>query len=371
MIVDVHAHLGFDEVFDHDFTESELIESQEANAIDVTLVQPSLVHDLEAVKRYHDAIADLAARFAGRFYGMANPNPHLPGDEYEKEVRRCVGDLKFVGVKLHPFAHGVNPVGRHGRRVFALAAELDVPVMVHTGAGIPWSAPALMASVAREHPDLRIVLAHSGAMILAGEAIAVAREHENVYLEASWTGGFLVRGWVKELGAGRVMFGSDHADNAATELVKFRSIGLTEGELALVLGGAAELDVPVMVHTGAGIPWAAPALMAQPAREHPDLKIVLAHSGAMILAGEAIDLAGEHGNVYLEASWTGGFLVKDWTREIGAGRVMFGSDHADNAATELVKFRSTGLTEAELSLVLGGTAAKVYRIRDKQEAAGE
>lgn len=239
IVVDAHAHLGFDEVFDEDFREDALVAAQDANGISVSLVQPGSVHSLEAVQRQHDAIADLARRFPGRFYGIANPNPHLPGDEYEREVRRCVLELGFVGIKLHPLAHAVNPGGRHGCRVFAAAEELGVPVMVHTGAGIPWSAPSLLGPIARRHPQVKIIAAHAGAMILASEAANLAEEHPNVYLECSWTGGFLVRAWAERLGPERLMFGSDHADNAAAELAKLRTCGLGDERLCWVLGRTA------------------------------------------------------------------------------------------------------------------------------------
>lgn len=239
MIVDAHAHLGFDEAFDQEFPESELLESQRLNGIDATLVQPGTVFGLDSARRYHDAIADLCRRYPGRFRGIANPCPHLPADKYATEVRRCVRDLGFVGVKLHPMAHAANPVGRHGRRVFELAAELDIPVMVHTGAGIPWAAPSLLEGPAGQFPQVKIVLAHAGMMVLAAEAGQLAARHPNVYLECTWTGGHLVRNWVRSLGPQRVMFGSDHADNAATELAKFRSAGLSDEELDWTLGGAA------------------------------------------------------------------------------------------------------------------------------------
>jgi hypothetical protein len=239
MIVDAHAHLGYDGIFDEDFTESELLQSQSQNGIDVTLVQPGTEHDLPGVQRQHDAIADLVARHPRRFRGIANPNPHLPAEAYQAEVERCVKELGFVGIKMHPLAHAVNPLGRHGRRAFDLAQALRVPVMVHTGAGIPWAAPSLLGPIADEHPGLMIVLAHAGGSILSGEAGLVAARHANVFLEPSWVGGFQVRSWVLELGASRVMFGSDHADNAETEMTKFRSAGLSEDELDWVLGGTA------------------------------------------------------------------------------------------------------------------------------------
>lgn len=239
MVIDAHAHLGYDEVFDEDFTEAALLASQSRNGISISLVQPGAVHDLGGVQKQHDDIADLIARHPGRFRGIANPNPHLPNGVYEREVRRCVGELGFLGIKMHPLAHAVNPLGRHGRYAFDLARELGVPVIVHTGAGIPWAAPSLLGPIAEACPELKLVVAHAGAGVLSAEAGLLAERHANTFLEPSWVGGFQVRSWVRRLGANRVMFGSDHGDNAETELAKFRSAGLSQDELAWTLGGTA------------------------------------------------------------------------------------------------------------------------------------
>lgn len=241
MIIDAHAHLGWDEIFDEGFTEQELLESQEVNGIDVTLVQPGTCVLLRTVQEQHDAIADLANRCPGRFLGIANPNPHLPGADYEGEVRRCIEQLGFVGVKLHPLGHAVNPLGNHGRRVFALAQEMGIPVMVHTGPEIRWAAPTVLSPVARAYPGLRIVAAHAGGRALASWASLLAEWHSNIYLEPSWVGGHVVRDWVRSLGPQRIMFGSDHADNAVTELTKLRSLGLSGEEIDWVLGRTAAM----------------------------------------------------------------------------------------------------------------------------------
>lgn len=238
-IIDAHAHLGMDQVFDVDFREEDLLASQESNDISMTLVQPPTVHDIATARQCHDAVADLVRRYSGRFHGVSCPNPHLPGTEFEDEARRCVEELGFVALKLHPLGHATNPVSRHGRRMFKTAAKLGVPVIVHTGAGIPWAAPSLLRPIAEEYIDLKIVLAHAGANILSGEATQLAQACPNVYLEPSWTGGHHVLDWVRGLGPRRVMFGSDHAENAATELTKYRTIGLTEDELSWVLGQSA------------------------------------------------------------------------------------------------------------------------------------
>lgn len=238
-IIDAHAHLGRDPVFDVDFTEESLLESQKSNGISVTLVQPPTVHDLEGIKQCHDAIADLARRFPRRFYGICCPNPHLPGTQFQDEVRRCIDELGFVALKLHPFGHAVNPLGTDGRKVFEIAEMLRIPVMVHTGPGVPWTLPSLLRPIAEAHPNLKVIVAHAGHNMLSAEAGLLAESCSNVYLEPSWVSGLTIERWIRTLGAHRIMFGSDHGENAATELAKYRSMKLSQEELATVLGGTA------------------------------------------------------------------------------------------------------------------------------------
>ncbi len=238
-IIDAHAHLGFDEVFDGLFTREELLDSQQDCGVNTTIVQPATVVGLEGVRVQHDAVAALAAEFPGRFAGMACVNPHLPEAAYFEEARRCIKELGFVGLKLHTQAHAVNPNTSAGRLVFESARELGVPVMIHTGTGLPWAAPAMALPMTREYPTVKVVLAHSGFMVFALEALVVANECPNVWLETSWTGIHHVKSFVRTLGAGRVMFGSDHWDNLAVELYKHRRLGLTDRDLAMVLGGTA------------------------------------------------------------------------------------------------------------------------------------
>jgi len=239
MIIDAHTHLGCDYVFEEDFSLEDLLTNIDKNRVDVSIVQPGTVLDLKTVIEQHNAIADLSKKMPGRVFGMANPNPHLPRNEYSKEMERCVNELGFVGVKLHPFAHAVNPNKSTGRKVFEIALDLGITVMVHTGSGIPWSLPSALIPIARDFPDLKIVLAHSGSSIFASEAALAAQLCPNIYLEASWLPGFTIHTFCKTLGADRIMFGSDHGDNVATELTKFRTIGLTDAELEWCLGKTA------------------------------------------------------------------------------------------------------------------------------------
>ncbi|MCX8171898.1 MAG: amidohydrolase family protein [Candidatus Bathyarchaeota archaeon] len=237
--VDAHTHLGYDYVFEHDFNLQGLLMGMESNGIYASIVQPGTTFDLETVVKQHNKIAELSKKMPGRIFGMANPNPHLPRCKYCQEIERCVKDLGFVGVKLHPFAHAVNPNSSAGKNVFEAASDLGIPVMVHTGSGVPWSLPSMLIPIAREFPKLKIILAHSGGNLFAEEALIVAEICSNIYLETSWVPSSVIYRFCKVLGPNRVMFGSDHPENVATEITKFRSIGLSRNELEWCLGKTA------------------------------------------------------------------------------------------------------------------------------------
>lgn len=240
MVIDVHSHLGWDCVFEEHFTREELLMKHRTLGISKSIVQPASCHDMETVRQQHDAVAQLCREFPGQFYGMANPNPHASELEYEKEIRRCIEELGFVGIKIHTAAHAVHPSGRDARKVYTLARELHVPVMIHTGAGIPFANPSLVLPAAEQFPDVKIVMAHCGMMVSAAETGIVMERCPNVYADITWTGGFLIRRWSEQFGAERFLFGSDHADNAGTELGKIRTCGLSEEQQETILYRAAQ-----------------------------------------------------------------------------------------------------------------------------------
>ena len=127
---------------------------------------------------------------------------------------------------------------------------------------------------------------------------------------------------------------------------------------------ARDLGVPVMVHTGTGIPFADPASVLQRAKQFPDVKVILAHGGHGLLGGPAVAVAAACENVYIETSWSTAYDVLTAVYTVGADRVMFGSDLPMNVKTELTKIRSLDLRESDLRQVLGGTASRVFSIEE-------
>jgi predicted TIM-barrel fold metal-dependent hydrolase len=236
-VIDAHAHLGECCVFGLYSTEEEMLRRMDENGVDATIVQP--YPGAKDYVRRHDEIAELCAKHPGRFFGLASLTPHQDHDNYRREVERCVKDLKFVGVKLHTIGHGVNPLSEDGDLVFATAFSLGIPAMVHTGAGIPFSLPALCMPAAKKYPGLKIVLAHAGGGIVSAEAQVAASLFSNLYLETSWCLGEDIRWMVSTIGADRVMMGADLPSNVPVEFAKYRALELEPDAYDKVMGQTA------------------------------------------------------------------------------------------------------------------------------------
>ena len=237
MIIDAHVHLGTCRVFGRDLRAEVVLESMDSHGIALSIVQP--YPGAPDARQVHDDIAALRESSGGRVVGLASFNPHRDQAEYFAEIERCVRTLGFVGVKLHTIGHAVDPGSADGETVFTTARELGVPVMVHTGPGLPFADPALLIARARAFPEVTVVLAHAGAAIVTGNAIAAAEVCDNIVLETSWCRPGDIAVMIARVGADRVMFGTDAPNNVSTEIAKYDALGLTAPVRAAVLGGTA------------------------------------------------------------------------------------------------------------------------------------
>jgi uncharacterized protein len=85
-----------------------------------------------------------------------------------EEAERCL-DLGARGIKLHPRAQRFVLNDERLAPVFALAAERQVPILIHGGRGLPPIADHL-ARLVEAYPDAQLVIAHAGIADMAGLA---------------------------------------------------------------------------------------------------------------------------------------------------------------------------------------------------------
>ena len=236
MIIDAHAHLGEDVVFDESLTEKELIDAYERHHIDGGIVQPYLPRIyMEEHRKIHDRIFHLTKREEKRFWGMASINPHFTAEDYDREARRCIKELGFVGIKITPIGHAVHPSSKDALHVWEICRSLDVPLMIHTGAGVPFSDPISVEKALNRFPDVTCILAHAGSEMHNQQATYLSKKYDNVYLEPSWVGVLGVKNMINQVGCGKILFSSDNIYNIPVELAKYRSVVQSPEELEMIL----------------------------------------------------------------------------------------------------------------------------------------
>ena len=124
-----------------------------------------------------------------RFKLMANLNPHYHfplTDELERQM-----GLGAVGLKLHPVHGGFAPNDPALYPVYGVCQREGLPVVIHCGTSVfpgstnRYADPILMEDVARDFPDLTVVLAHGGRGWWYNAAAFLATMRPNVWIEIS------------------------------------------------------------------------------------------------------------------------------------------------------------------------------------------
>lgn len=167
-----------------------------AKPVDKTFVLAFKSHYLKA-DIPNDYVAGHVRRYADRLIGFASVDPSRP-DEAISELRRACQTLGMKGMTVSPAAQDFHPASTGAMRVYAEAARLRVPVIFHPNchaspAGkMAYARPFLLDEVAREFPDLKIVVSQLGYPWV-DETITLIGKHRNVFADIS---GLLHHAWL-------------------------------------------------------------------------------------------------------------------------------------------------------------------------------
>ena len=195
----------------------------------------------------NDEVAAFVAESKGRLLGVGSVDISKPMAAM-REVRRCVRELGFKGIRILPWLWEVPPTDRRFYPVYAACCEMGVPFCTqigHAGPLMPSEVgrPIYLDQVAIDFPELTIVGGHIGYP-WTDEAIAVATKHERVYIDTS---AYTVRRYPAQLveyllahGRHKVLFGSNYPMiQPAHALEGLETLGLDDPTRALFLGGNA------------------------------------------------------------------------------------------------------------------------------------
>lgn len=192
------------------------------------------------LRQQNDDVLSALAGHHDRAFGLCYASGEHPLESV-REIDRCIRDGPMVGVKLwvarRASAFSLDPI-------VARASVYRAPILQHT-----WfktdgtqqadeSTPADLAALAIRNPRASLICGHAGGTWEGG--IRAVRDRENVVIEIAGsdpTTGFVAMA-VRELGAERVVFGSDVGGRSfASQLAKVLGADISEAARRLILAG--------------------------------------------------------------------------------------------------------------------------------------
>jgi len=194
----------------------------------------------EQIREENDRVLRALRRFPDRAYGSVYLSPAYL-DFSLQEFDRCVRDGPMVSVGELEADRRCNVPEMDP--IVEKAAAMGVPILQHTwlkaGGNEPGeSSPYDLVELARRHPQVQFICAHTGGDWERG--IRIIRSTQNVSGDVAGfdpTSG-VVEMAVRELGAERVIYGSDAGGRSfASQLAKVMGANITDQDKELILGG--------------------------------------------------------------------------------------------------------------------------------------
>ena len=242
MIWDLHCHLNGVEGRTPDERMAELIRVADRMGVDRLVVLMGFPFATnpspKQLREQNDQVLQAISHWHHRAFGFV----YLSAEHVEfslEELDRCVGDGPMVGIKLW-VAKRCDSAELDA--IVERAVELKAVVFQHTwfkvGGNLPGeSTPTDLATLAARHPKAKIIAGHCGGDWELG--VRALRSRPNVSVGM---GGFdptagAVEMAVRELGAERVIFGSDVGGRSfASQLAKVQGAAVSDAAKKRILG---------------------------------------------------------------------------------------------------------------------------------------
>jgi predicted TIM-barrel fold metal-dependent hydrolase len=234
MIIDADTHISPTREDALAITHDELVRRMDRAGVDkaLTWLRPPYMRKIEASNAY---VYQATQAHPDRILGFGWADPHLGLDRAKDDIKRCIYDYGFFGVKLNGAQNSyyiddpqlslplVEEIARTGK-LLAFHVGADAFEATH---------PFRVAKIARMFPEVQILMVHMGGVghaDLTNAAIEMAQQCPNLTLIGSSVRVRAILKAIKALGAGRLCFGSDTPfDLMHVEVARYNA--LLDGEV--------------------------------------------------------------------------------------------------------------------------------------------
>jgi len=203
-IIDAHCHVGSGVTCSQ--TADELLRQMDRHRVDSAVIVPADRFIAVLNREGNEQILGVAGKYPKRFIPFVSVNPWY-GEQAVTELSRCF-DLGASGVKLHPPIQGFQITDAIVFPVVEYAVEHGKPIYFHTGTAV-CSSPFQLTELAMRYPAGTFIMGHAAYADYWNDVAASVRAVPNVYIETSQHLPVFIRDLVKQVGADRIVYGSD------------------------------------------------------------------------------------------------------------------------------------------------------------------
>lgn len=213
-IIDAHSHIGQTIASGEGQTTSEWLKRMDSCGIDQAIISVAAggiqSEGISDTRRFNEVIAAAVVDAPDRFpIGLASIEVRH-GDAALDEVRRAREELGLKGLVFHATFEGFFVDSEPFFKVMDALGKDPALVLIHSA---PSGAanPGAIGKVAERYPHLTIQMGHPVfTEDQRVKAVEIARKHSNLFIDVAYQGDpEIVEFFVRELGAERVLFGSD------------------------------------------------------------------------------------------------------------------------------------------------------------------
>lgn len=254
-VIDVHGHIGSYKGYDLDT--ATLLSNIARYGVRLVLVSNIDGADLPGTTRNLDetaanqATVEIVRQHKDKLRGLIWTRPEDGAPAKIEPFLKNDKERIFVGMKIHPEMNHFPADDARVDGYLQLCAKYQLPAVFHSGKRDTDSDPAKIYAAARRHPRVPIILYHMGFGRDHAHAIAVAKaaltkKDAQLYVETAQAEPEAVLNAIKQLGAERVLFGTDATYYGKEHYARYEKlIGLLKENLsakdyAKVMRGNAE-----------------------------------------------------------------------------------------------------------------------------------
>jgi len=201
-ITDMHAHMGPLNMFYIPANDiHSMVKQMDSIGVERIVCSHHAVLSAEAVFGNNEVLKAMK-EFPGRILGYVYPYP--VNDKLGiDEVKRCI-EAGMVGIKMH-YYNRIPYTSEKYEKILRYADDNKLPVLLHTFGDID-----KMESIFKDYKNIKFILGHSGAEN-PEMYVKYALKYKNLYLDpTNSTSKFgIIEYFVKNVGADRIVFGSD------------------------------------------------------------------------------------------------------------------------------------------------------------------